>query len=135
MSREHTHGGHVMREHREHMKNTNIGEKMLDNLKHVFLSAKNERYLKRWTSRTDGDREGRYYVKRQFDANLSYFDLYWYVKRKSDHKRMETLYLRADETRVIGVIKETEEGELIQLFRAVASREEREKKEGDKQKE
>ncbi len=94
---------------------------MLENIKRAFRNLRNERFLKRWTARMDGDAAGKYYVKRRFDANFSFYDLYWEVKRKSDHQRMETIYIRADEARLTAVVKETEETRLPQLFRSLAA--------------
>ncbi len=84
---------------------------MFDKLKKAYRAQRNKRYLERWAaSSNSGERD--FYVKRQFEMNLSYCDLYWNVKRVSDHKRVETIYMRADEMHVADVVRSVETNEL-----------------------
>ncbi|MCD8282265.1 MAG: hypothetical protein LUC22_03315 [Prevotella sp.] len=111
-----------------HTKHTNICRAMVESLKRAFGSAGRRRFIKKWTARTDGDDAGLYYVKRRFDTNFTYFDLYWEVKLKENHKHIDTLYKRAEKPRVVSVIKETEEAELKLLFANLTNEAERREK-------
>ncbi len=119
MTDEHTHGKHGRTESK------NAGEWILDNIRRHCLRIKNGRCLRKWSSCAKGDPAGRYYVKRKYETGISYYDLYWYVRRKSDRRHMETIYLRADETCVGGVITETENVTLPQLFVSMKEKEEK----------
>lgn len=90
---------------------------MFRNLKRAFYARRNRLFLEHWTTRTDGDATGEFYVKRKFEPNLSYYDLYWSVKRLADHQRLQTIYVRAEELRVEDVVRDVETKELAEVIK------------------
>lgn len=89
---------------------------MFQKLKNAYRVRRNKLYLERWTARLDGDAEREFYVKRRFEPNLSYYDLYWNIKRAADHKHLQTVYVRAEELRVAEVIRDVEGKELVDVM-------------------
>ncbi len=76
----------------------------------------NKRKLRKWARRDDGDPEGKYRVKRRFDEDELYYDLYWTILRKSDNHHVDSLYRRSSKTAVIDVMKAAEEKDLPSII-------------------
>ncbi len=102
------------------IKNTSYKQKAnrnpLDFLRRWNRKQKNERFLKKWATRRDGDAEGKYYVKRYYELNFAFYDLYWYIKSSATHQRVYTHYLRASEETLLTTVAEVESTQLSPIF-------------------
>ncbi len=94
---------------------------MFYKLKRAIKAQKNRLCLERWTARTDGDATWKFYVERRYEANLSYYDLYWHIRRADSRKCLETIYIRAEELRVADVIHDIEANELPGVIQSLCS--------------
>ncbi len=77
---------------------------------------RNEHFLKKWTTRRDGDPTGKYYVKRHYEFSFAFYDLYWYIKSTESRQRVYTHYIRIGEDSLISKIKDVEQTQLPSLF-------------------
>ncbi len=80
---------------------------------------KNESYLRKWANRRDGDPSGKYYIKRHYELNFAFYDLYWYIKSTATRQRVYTHYLRAPEEKLIATIKDVEDNQLPALLEQI----------------
>ncbi len=83
----------------------------------------NERFLKHWATRRDGDAEGKYYVKRYYELNFEFYDLYWYIKTTATRQRVYTHYLRISEETIRDTIEEVETTQLPLIFDSISKEE------------
>ncbi len=81
-------------------------------LKLWLLHQRNKHFLKKWAARRDGDTTGKHYIKRHYDLNFSFYDLYWYVKTTEGRRRVYTHYMRIHEDKLLQSVREVEEHEL-----------------------
>ncbi len=77
---------------------------------------KNERFLRRWAARRDGDTTGVLYVKRHYELNFAFYDVYWYVKSAATRQRVYTHYVRISEEQLISKINAVEASTLPQII-------------------
>ncbi len=102
------------------IKNTSYKQKAnrnpLDFLRRWSRKQKNERFLRKWAKLRDGDTQGKYYVKRYYELNFAFYDLYWYIKSSATHQRVYTHYLRSSEEKLLAIVADVESTQLPILF-------------------
>ncbi len=77
---------------------------------------KNEHFLRRWAQSRGGDTKGKYYIKRHYELNFAFYDLYWYIKSIATRQRVYTHYVRVGEDAIIDKVKEVEQVDLPQII-------------------